>query len=315
EIRVTGWGLIVLALLLAYLFLAAWPSGLSPDMKGDHLQTIYLFGARVSFVVTLDVQLLLVVMLAGALGSFIHAATSFGDFVGNEKLTANWIWWYALRPAIGMALAAVFYLVIRGGFLSTGTSAGQINPYGIAALAGLVGMFSKQVTDKLSEVFDTLFKTAPGEGDAKRKDELNSPLPVVTDIDPTSVEPKTENVVVGVKGSGFVNGSVVRIGGVNRETDYVDQSRLKAKLLPEDVADDGEIELTVFSPGPGGGTSSPIKLRVGPALEQDGAGINAPGRAITPAPLDDESHIDGCDVAIVNPTSDEELPAAQGGVA
>jgi hypothetical protein len=36
--------------------------------------------------------------------------------------------------------------------------------------------------------------------------------------------------------------------------------------------------------------------------------------AVTQDPEDDES-IDGCDVEIENPTSDEDLPAAEGGVA
>lgn len=35
---------------------------------------------------------------------------------------------------------------------------------------------------------------------------------------------------------------------------------------------------------------------------------------ITPDPADDEN-LDGCDVAIENPTSDEDLPATEGGVA
>jgi len=37
--------------------------------------------------------------------------------------------------------------------------------------------------------------------------------------------------------------------------------------------------------------------------------------AVTPAPADDESHSDGCDVSVEEATSDEDLPAAEGGVA
>jgi hypothetical protein len=36
---------------------------------------------------------------------------------------------------------------------------GNLSPHGIAAIAGLDGMFSKQATGKLREVFETLFKT------------------------------------------------------------------------------------------------------------------------------------------------------------
>lgn len=37
--------------------------------------------------------------------------------------------------------------------------------------------------------------------------------------------------------------------------------------------------------------------------------------AVTPDPEDNESYIDGCDVSVEDATSDEDLPAAEGGVA
>jgi hypothetical protein len=37
-------------------------------------------------------------------------------------------------------------------------------------------------------------------------------------------------------------------------------------------------------------------------------------KPVTPNPEDAESDIDGCEVAIEDPTSDEELPEAEGGV-
>lgn len=270
--RMLGWGLLTLALLMAYLLLVFWPeefiknaNGISVDadgrpVTGSTRQTVYLVGDLVKFSMRLDVRLILMVMMAGGLGSFIHAATSFSDYVGNEKLTTNWLWWYVHRPFIGMMLAVVFYLAIRGGFLTGGGDAGSINPFGVAALAGLVGMFSKQATDKLSEVFDTLFKTSAG--DSKRKDDLHNPVPVLTDIEPTSKEPKTDNLVVTVKGTGFVRGAAVRVNGVGRETEFIEATQLTAKLLPDDVANEGELVVTVFNPGPGGGTSTPIKLKI-----------------------------------------------------
>ena len=36
---------------------------------------------------------------------------------------------------------------------------------------------------------------------------------------------------------------------------------------------------------------------------------------VIPDPIDDESHIDGCEVDIEDPTSDEDLPPSEGGVA
>ena len=278
--RLLGYGLVLLALLLAYLFLVFWPAGVPAEAGGNTQQTIYLLGEGVRpLKISLDVRLILMVMMAGGLGSFIHTATSFSDYVGNEKLTVNWLWWYVQRPFIGMMLAVIFYLVIRGGFLSAGTNSGSVNAFGIAALSGLVGMFSKQATDKLSEVFDTLFRTAPGAGDSKRKDDLHNPVPVLTDVEPRNVLVKTANVVVTVRGSGFVKGASLRVRESARETEFVDATRLTAKLLDDDVANTGELEVTVFNPGPGGGTSTPIKIRIDdppPPPPGDGGGGGQP---------------------------------------
>jgi hypothetical protein len=114
-----------------------------------------------------EIALLLLTVLAGALGTFVHIGRSYVDFVGNRTLRASWRAWYLLYPFIGAAFALIFYIALRAGVLTTGT---EMNPYGIAALAALVGMFTKQATDKLSEVFSTLFKT---DKERELKDKLN----------------------------------------------------------------------------------------------------------------------------------------------
>ncbi len=116
-----------------------------------------------------DLHLVLIVMLVGAVGSYVHAATSFASYLGNRRLGKSWLWWYLLRPFVGAALALLFYFVVRGGFLQAGAGTESLNLYGIAALAGLAGMFSKQATDKLREVFDNLFAVKD-----ERKDKLES---------------------------------------------------------------------------------------------------------------------------------------------
>jgi hypothetical protein len=110
-------------------------------------------------------NILYMVMLAGAAGSFIHSAGSFISFVGDKKLSITWFWWYILRPLIGMGVALVFFIVFRAGLMA-GTNA-DINPYGLLALSALAGMFSDRATLKLQELFETLFKP-----DDKRKGRL-----------------------------------------------------------------------------------------------------------------------------------------------
>jgi hypothetical protein len=120
-----------------------------------------------------EVQLLLIAIFAGALGSYIHLLRSFTTFIGNGRLTASWFWFYMAGPFVAMAMALIFYAVLRGGFLA-GTPADEkvVNPFGVLAVSALVGMFTDRAGLKLKEVFDTLFKAADDRGD--KLEELNT---------------------------------------------------------------------------------------------------------------------------------------------
>jgi len=310
QTRVLGIGLLVLAAVLGYLFLVV----INADTAGPATarQQVCVAGDFLCFGLSLDARLLVLVMLAGALGSLIHATTSFGDFVGNHLLTANWLWWYVLKPVIGTVLATVFYLVVRAGFLMGLPDTGSINLYGIVALAAMVGMFSKQATDKLGEVFDTLFRTQPGGGDQRRREGLANPMPVLSGSTPTRLPPGARDLTIVLNGKGFVESSVVHVNGGARPTSFTDSTRLSATLLDSDVVRESQLDVTVVNPAPGGGTSEPLALAVAsvafmPAL----ASTLASAMAATP---DAEEAIDGCDIKITVPTPDEELPVAHGGV-
>lgn len=130
-----------------YLLLRVWP--------------VPLTGSPKTFL-SVDGQYLAAAALAGAMGSFIHVATSFVEYAGQRKLSAGWVWWYVFRPFIGSAVAMVVYFLIRAGLI---TGAGEhatesLNPYGIASMAALAGMFSKQATDKLREIFQNICSTS-----------------------------------------------------------------------------------------------------------------------------------------------------------
>jgi len=101
-------------------------------------------------------QLMLLAMVMGGLGGSVHTAASFIVFVGNRQLAKSWIWWYALWPFIAMTLAVIVYFVIRAGFLTFGSTPTELNPYGIAAISALAGMFAKQTTEKLREIMELI---------------------------------------------------------------------------------------------------------------------------------------------------------------
>jgi len=123
DIGLLGAGHIFICLLIANLFISWWISDLSDVTKGGMSTTITWFGTHWTLTTEIDERLLLLAMVTGAFGSLVRTATSFSDFVGNQKPSTNWRWWYIHRPFIGMSLAAIFYIAIRPGFLSAGGSA------------------------------------------------------------------------------------------------------------------------------------------------------------------------------------------------
>jgi hypothetical protein len=148
--------LIFLIISTGYLIVAIWPPDCVNNQCSAHAARVVLWN------VTLEraENLLLLVAAMGALGALIHVTSSFADYVGNRQLVLSWVWWLLLRIPIGMALALVFYMLIRGGLIiPNGSTEPQINPYGIAGLAALIGMFAKQATDKLADIFDNLFRS------------------------------------------------------------------------------------------------------------------------------------------------------------
>lgn len=267
-----GTPLLVLGGLLVYGLVEVWPAVAAATGTEPGNEEISFFG--ISYEATPDTALILLVVLSSAFGSYVHAATSFGDYVGNRKLYRSWTWWYLLRFWIGVSIALIFYFALRGGFLVGEGSTEALNPYGIAALAGMTGLFSKQATDKLNEVFNTLFKVEEGLGDDARADSITRDLPPrITELEPTSVA-VTEAQSVTVSGAGFVPESVVSVERTglppaNRATTFVDSETLEVELDPEDVADVGTLQVSVVNPS--GAASQPLPLEVTlPEEEDDG---------------------------------------------
>jgi hypothetical protein len=99
--------------------------------------------------------LLALVMVSGALGAWFYAASKYFIFRAKRGLDRSWVWWYLLMPPIGSVLALTFYLLLVGGLLTAGS--GTVSKPGAVALSLLVGMFARKATEKLNEVFSTLF--------------------------------------------------------------------------------------------------------------------------------------------------------------
>jgi hypothetical protein len=266
-----GVPLLIIGGTLVYGLISVWPAVAAATAETPEDEQISFFG--LSYTASPDTAMILLVVFASALGSYVHAATSFGDYVGNRELRRSWTWWYLLRFWIGIAIALLFYFALRGGFLVADGSSSDLNPYGIAALAGMTGLFSKQATDKLNEVFVTLFRVAPGSGDDARANSIVSDRqPRVTSLNPQDVPSGvTETQTVTLRGEGFGQESIVRVGlpgqpATDRVTTYGGPDTLTVELLPDDLAVPGTLQLSVFDPE-SGDVSEPFDLPVGAPVE------------------------------------------------
>jgi len=192
--------------------------------------------------VTREMQLLLMVLFAGALGSLVHAVKSLADFIGNRTAITSWTWWYVTRPFLGSALAFIVYAVLRGGFL-TGTPADVrvVNPFGAMAVAALVGMFADKAAQKLAELFDTLFKA-----DDKRGGKLGAP--VIDKLEPRTVNTGTQAPVdLKIIGERLGAARAVKIGAREAKPDKVGDKEVVVRLQPADMEKSGAIPISVVT--------------------------------------------------------------------
>lgn len=256
---------------------------------------IKFFGGRFAAAVFLETRLLLLVMMAGALGSLMHALRSLYWYTGNRKMIWSWVAFYILLPVTGGILATIFYFVIRGGFFSSTAQFETTSPFGFTALAALVGLFSPQATLKLKEIAETVFsKPAPGTDNQPQGSATSpKPAPTITSVGPNS---GAANDSVVIAGTNFAQGVVVKFGGVNGIVSSVSDSSLTV-VVPANSSATGPVDVQVTN-----SDGQSVTLSQGFTYVAGGA---------TDAATADE--LDGHD-EIKSNTTDEELPITEGGV-
>ena len=154
--------LILLSILLVVAIIQFWPSSSASRGSIDSvLRTSFLCW---TFPLSNEGRLLLIVVLAGALGGQVRSLRSLAWYVGNKQLKGNWLLQYILTPFVGAILAIVSYFIIRGCFCPANSTVQQTNIFGFAGLASLMGIASEPVALKLKQVANTLF-TKPKQGE------------------------------------------------------------------------------------------------------------------------------------------------------
>jgi hypothetical protein len=89
-----------------------------------------------------------------------------------------------------------------------------------------------------------------------------NPVPTLTGLNPTNKVAGENEFVLTVTGSNFVNGAEVHWNGMKKVTQFGSGSQLTATIPASDIAQAGQANVTVFNPGPGGGTSAALDFTI-----------------------------------------------------
>ena len=89
-----------------------------------------------------------------------------------------------------------------------------------------------------------------------------NPVPTLTAISPNIISAGGAGFTMTLTGTNFVSSSVAQVKGSARTTTFVSATSLTAAITAADIATGGTAAITVFTPTPGGGTTSAINLTI-----------------------------------------------------
>jgi endonuclease G, mitochondrial len=90
----------------------------------------------------------------------------------------------------------------------------------------------------------------------------NNPIPVALSISPSSAAKGSSSFTLAVTGNSFISSSVVKWNGTSLTSTYVSATQLNATVPAANVATAGTATVTVYTPTPGGGTSSGLTFTI-----------------------------------------------------
>ena len=177
----------------------------------------------------------------------------------------------SLSPATAITGGPAFPLIVNGSNFINGSvikwnsSALTTTFVSATKLSALIpaGNISTAGTATIS-----VFTSPPGGGSSSFLSftiNVNNPLPVSNTLSPNTVGAGSSAFTLTVTGSGFVNNSVIFWNGAPLTTTYTSSSQLAAVVPAANIATTGAASVTVFSPGPGGGTSASLSFTISTA--------------------------------------------------
>jgi hypothetical protein len=100
----------------------------------------------------------------------------------------------------------------------------------------------------------------------------SNPTPAITAISPSNATRGGPAFTLTANGSNFVAGAAVQWNGSARPTAFVSSSQVNAQISADDIVAAGTEGVTVFNPGPGGGTSNSLQFNIPCVLAPAGPG-------------------------------------------
>jgi hypothetical protein len=210
-------------------------------------------------------RVFLITILAGMLGATVHALRSLVWYVGNRQLVWSWLATYLSLPIVGGLLAAVFYVVVRGGLFSLQVT----NQFGFAAMGALIGMFTTPAALKLKEIAETLLtRGAEGANAVPQPSGATTPpggatggAPTITTVERQRRSAGAAREALLLKGSGFAATTTALVNSQPRAVEFQTSLALLLPLTDEDLKRiDAGGDFVIVVTNPGGVASKPFEF-------------------------------------------------------
>jgi hypothetical protein len=175
----------------------------------------------------------------------------------------------SISPNTVVAGTATFTVIVTGsGFINGST----LNWNGVAYTTTFVS--ATQLTASIpaasivlaGAVTITVYTPLPGGGTSNAVSFIitsgTNPSPVATGLAPGSVNAGGGQFTLAVAGSNFISSSVIKWNNVALTTNFVNSTQLTSFVPAANIAVTGTASVTVFTPAPGGGTSSVLTFAI-----------------------------------------------------
>ncbi len=175
----------------------------------------------------------------------------------------------SIAPASANAGGSSFTLTANGSNFINGST---INWNGTALTTTFVNATQLTATIPAANITSagtadvTVFTPTPGGGSSTSQtftiNVATNPVPSLTSISPSSATAGGTSFTLTANGSNFSNGSVINWNGAALTTTFVSATQLTATVPSVNIATAGSASVTVFTPTPGGGTSSSVLFTI-----------------------------------------------------